>query len=204
MIAVVDYGIGNLRSAEKALQRTGAKAELVDDPEKVADAVGVVLPGVGDFGRCISALRSTGMDEAVRSIIAQGRPFLGICVGLQMLYEGSEEDPSVPGLGILDGVVRKLPSSVKIPQMQWNTLKKTLARDSILFEGLAEDTDIWVYFVHSYAPEVTTSTTAVCEYGRIMTAAAERGSVYGTQFHPEKSGGVGLAILSNFVRRCGE
>ena len=204
MIAVIDYGIGNLRSAEKALQRTGAKAELVNNPEQVVDATGVVLPGVGDFGRCIKALRSTGMDEAVMSVVAQGRPFLGICVGLQMLYEGSEEDPLTPGLGVLEGVVRKLPPSVKIPQMQWNTLKRTLARDSVLLEGLSESTDVWVYFVHSYAPEVNAYTTAVCEYGRVMTAAAEKDAVYGTQFHPEKSGDIGLAILSNFVRKCGE
>ncbi len=198
MIAVLDYGIGNLRSAEKALQHLGADARLVDDPDVAAAADGVVLPGVGAFGRCAQALRSSGLDAAVASAIDRRVPFLGICVGFQLLYEGSEENPDEPGLGILAGAVRRLPAGVKAPQMQWNVLRPEEGRPSRLLAGVPDPA--WVYFVHSYAPERTADTTATCEYGAPVTAAAERGPVWGTQFHPEKSGAVGLAILSNFVR----
>jgi glutamine amidotransferase len=194
VIAVLDYGIGNLRSAEKALQRVGADARLVHDPDAAADAAGVVLPGVGAFGRCAAALSRTGLGRAAEDAVARGVPFLGICVGFQLLYEGSEEDPSAPGLGILPGTVRRLPPGVKHPQMQWNTLD--VGRSDLL----AHVPDpAWVYFVHSYAPERTDDTTSTCDYGGPVVASAERGSVWGTQFHPEKSGTVGLGILANFV-----
>jgi glutamine amidotransferase len=196
VIAVLDYGIGNLRSAEKALQFLGADAALVDDPARAAEAAGVVLPGVGAFGRCAQALRAGGLDEAARDAIGRGVPFLGICVGFQLLYEGSDEDPTEEGLGILPGTVRRLPDGVKHPQMQWNTLDET-GRDSALLVGVPHPT--WVYFVHSYAPELTPDTTSTCDYGGTVTASAERGPLWGTQFHPEKSGAVGLRILSNFV-----
>jgi glutamine amidotransferase len=194
VIAVLDYGIGNLRSAEKALQRVGADARLVDDPDEAAGAAGIVLPGVGAFGRCAEALRSSGLGEVATDAIGRGLPFLGICVGFQLLYEGSEEDPTARGLGILPGTVRRLPSGVKHPQMQWNTLEITR---SDLLAGVPEPA--WVYFVHSYAPERTDDTTATCDYGGPVVATAERGPVWGTQFHPEKSGSVGLGILANFV-----
>jgi glutamine amidotransferase len=201
VIAVLDYGIGNLRSAEKALQHLGADARLVDDPELAADADGVVLPGVGAFGRCAEALRSTGLDRAAVSAVERGVPFLGICVGFQLLYEGSDEDPSRPGLGILPGVVRRLPPGVKHPQMQWNRLDPVdgpgTGSNSGLLAGLPPEA--WVYFVHSYAPELGADTSSTCEYGGPVTASAERGAVWGTQFHPEKSGAVGLGILANFV-----
>ena len=197
MIAVLDYGIGNLRSAEKALQHLGADARLVEDPEIAADADAVVLPGVGEFGRCAAALRASGLDAAARDAVARGIPFLGICVGFQVLYEESEEDPSAKGLGILPGTVRALPDGVKHPQMQWNILDRRPGSGTGLLDGLPEEP--WVYFVHSYAPEVTADTSATCEYGGTITAAAERGPVWGTQFHPEKSGAVGLRILQNFV-----
>jgi glutamine amidotransferase len=200
VIAVLDYGIGNLRSAEKALQHLGADARLVDDPDRAADADGVVLPGVGAFGRCAEALRSTGLDAAAASAVERGVPFLGICVGFQLLYEGSDEDPSQPGLGILPGVVRRLPPGVKHPQMQWNRLDpvdRAGTAGSGLLAGLPAEP--WVYFVHSYAPESGVDTSSTCEYGGPVTASAERGPVWGTQFHPEKSGAVGLGILSNFV-----
>ena len=197
MIAVLDYGIGNLRSAEKALQHLGADARLVEDPEIAADADAVVLPGVGEFGRCAAALRASGLDAAARDAVARGIPFLGICVGFQVLYEESEEDPSAKGLGILPGTVRALPDGVKHPQMQWNILDRRPGSGAGLLDGLPEEP--WVYFVHSYAPEVTADTSATCEYGGTITAAAERGPVWGTQFHPEKSGAVGLRILQNFV-----
>jgi len=201
VIAVLDYGIGNLRSAEKALQHLGADAHLVDDPDRAAEADGVVLPGVGAFGRCAQALRGSGLDRAVGAAVERGVPFLGICVGFQLLYEGSEEDPSEPGLGILDGMVRALPAGVKHPQMQWNRLQPVDPSSPGLLAGLP--TPAWVYFVHSYAPEVTGDTSATCEYGGSVTASAERGAVWGTQFHPEKSGGVGLGILANFVAAVG-
>lgn len=227
MLAVLDYGIGNLRSAQKALQHVGADARLVTDPAMVGEADGVVLPGVGAFGRCAEALRASGLDEAARRAIAAGRPFLGICVGFQLLYDRSEETPDVPGLGVLPGTVRSLSEAVKRPQMQWNQLRRwpQLAgaggaavdpasggagrgtdrsgdgaggAGAALLAGLPEDA--WVYFVHSFAPDVTSDTVAVCDYGGPVAAAAVRGRVWGTQFHPEKSGRTGLGVLGNFVR----
>jgi imidazole glycerol-phosphate synthase subunit HisH len=198
VIAVLDYGIGNLRSAEKALQFLGAEAALVDDPDTAVLADGLVLPGVGAFGPCARAIRRTGLDAAAHFAIREGVPFLGICIGFQMLYEGSDEDPSEPGLGILPGVVRRLPEGVKHPQMQWNTLDPVEGTESALLARLPDPA--WVYFVHSYAPERTADTSSTCEYGATVTATAERGRVAGTQFHPEKSGRIGLEVLSNFVR----
>ena len=198
MIAVLDYGIGNLRSAEKALQHLGADAALVDDPDRAAEASGVVLPGVGSFGRCAQALRASGLDKAALASVERGVPFLGICVGFQLLYEGSDESPTDSGLGVLPGTVRRLPDGVKRPQMQWNVLDTTNAPTGGLLDGVPMPT--WVYFVHSYAPERTADTSSTCDYGGPITASAERGPVWGTQFHPEKSGAVGLGILANYVR----
>jgi glutamine amidotransferase len=202
VIAVLDYGIGNLRSAEKALQHLGADAALSDDPDRAALASGLVLPGVGSFGRCAQALRTSGLDKAALFAIERGVPFLGICVGFQLLYEGSEESPEVPGLGVLDGTVRRLPDGVKHPQMQWNVLDRAPVDPDADRPGLLGGVPdpAWVYFVHSYAPERTEYTSSTCDYGGPVTASAERGSLWGTQFHPEKSGATGLAILSNFVR----
>jgi glutamine amidotransferase len=197
VIAVLDYGIGNLRSAEKALQHLGADAQLVDDPDRAGGADGVVLPGVGAFGRCAQALRATGLDRAARRAVESDVPFLGICVGFQLLYQGSDESPTEPGLGVLDGMVRRLPPGVKHPQMQWNQLERVGTGRGLL-DRVAPPA--WVYFVHSYAPELTADTTSTCDYGGTVTATAERGRVWGTQFHPEKSGAVGLGILANFVR----
>jgi glutamine amidotransferase len=199
LIAVLDYGIGNLRSAQKALQRVGADAHLTADHRLVAEATGIVLPGVGAFGRCMEALRATGMDGLAVEAAASGRPFLGICVGLQMLYQGSEETPGVDGLGILAGKVRLLPDGVKRPQMQWNTLQ--LVRPSPLTAGLPPEP--WVYFVHSYAPDDASHAVATCDYGGTVVAAVEQGNVWGCQFHPEKSAANGMAILRNFVTACG-
>ena len=201
MIAVLDYGIGNLRSAEKALQHLGADARLVTDPDDAEDAAGVVLPGVGAFGRCAEALRRSGLDRAVDGALGRGVPFLGICVGFQLLFEGSDESPSVPGLGVLPGVVRALPAGVKRPQMQWNALRRHPSRPSAMLSGLPEEP--WVYFVHSFAPEDGPDVVATCDYGGAVVAAAERGPLWGAQFHPEKSGAVGLAMLGNFVTACG-
>lgn len=200
-VAVLDYGIGNLGSAHKALVHLGADARLVTDPDEASGAAGVVLPGVGAFGRCAQALRATGLDRAVGDALERGVPFLGICVGFQLLYEGSEESPGVPGLGVLDGAVRSLPPTVKRPQMQWNQLVTRPDAPSGLLAGIPPAP--WVYFVHSYAPEPSRDTVAVCDYGGEVVAAAERGPVWGAQFHPEKSGSVGLSILANFVAACG-
>jgi glutamine amidotransferase len=196
VIAVLDYGIGNLRSAEKALQHVGGDAHLVADADEAEGAAAVVLPGVGAFGRCMEALRASGLDKVALKAIDRGVPFLGVCVGMQMLYEGSDEDPSVAGLGVLRGRVRLLPDSVKRPQMQWNRLD--LARpDDPLLGRLGPDP--WVYFVHSYAAEATDDVIATCDYGGTVTAAVGRDSLWATQFHPEKSSAVGLQLLANFV-----
>ncbi|MFP3901681.1 MAG: imidazole glycerol phosphate synthase subunit HisH [Acidimicrobiia bacterium] len=197
-IAVLDYGIGNLRSAQKALQRVGADARLTSDPGLIRDAAGVVLPGVGAFGRCMEALRATGLDGLAAEAAASGRPFLGVCIGMQLLYEGSEEDPDVPGLGVLPGGVVRLPGGVKRPQMQWNVLDRRAP--SGLLAGVPEPT--WVYFVHSFAAERPDHAVATCDYGGPVVAAVERGPVWATQFHPEKSGPTGLSILANFVARA--
>lgn len=196
LIAVLDYGIGNLRSAQKALEHVGADARLTSDPGLVRDAAAVVLPGVGSFGRCMEAIRAGGIDDLAHEAVASGRPFIGICVGMQLLYEASEESPGADGLGILPGTVRWLPDTVKRPQMQWNTLDITAP--SPLFAGLDDPT--WVYFVHSYAAEDSGLTVATCDYGGPVIAAVQRDNVHATQFHPEKSGRTGLALLANFVR----
>jgi len=194
-VAVLDYGIGNLRSAQKALERVGADARLTADVAEIEAADGVVLPGVGAFAACMGALRDSGLDKVALDAIAGDRPFMGICVGMQMLYEGSDENPEATGLGVLDGRIRLLPDDVKRPQMQWNILDRT--RPSAMLDGLTAP--VWVYFVHSYAAEPTDDVVATCDYGAPLTAAVERGRLWATQFHPEKSGTAGLAILRRFV-----
>ncbi|MDQ1395194.1 MAG: imidazole glycerol-phosphate synthase subunit HisH [Acidimicrobiaceae bacterium] len=198
-LAVLDYGIGNLRSAQKALEKVGAEARLVTTAEEAEQAAGVVLPGVGAFGRCMEALRESGLDTVAKEAVASGRPFLGVCVGMQLLYDGSEEDPGVPGLGILRGTVRALPEGVKRPQMQWNVLD--VRRPSPMLDGLEDPA--WVYFVHSYAPEESDDVVATCDYGGPVVAAVARENVWATQFHPEKSARDGLRLLANFARACG-
>ena len=194
MIAVLDYGIGNLRSAEKALQKVGGRAALTNDPAEVDAAAGVVLPGVGHVGRCLEALRESGLEEPARAAIDAGKPFIGICVGMQMLYDGSEEAPDVKGMGVLPGMVRLLPEGTKRPQMQWNRLDH---RPTPMLDGL--DDPVWMYFVHSYAPEMSDDVVATCDYGGPVVAAVQRDKLWATQFHPEKSGTAGLRLLANFV-----
>ncbi len=203
MIAVLDYGIGNLRSAQKALEKVGAEAVLTADPAEVGAARGVVLPGVGHFGRCIEALRASGLEGPARAAIDAGTPFLGICIGMQLLYDGSDEAPDVKGMGVLAGRVRLLPDGVKRPQMQWNRLE---SRPTPMLGGL--DEPVWMYFVHSYAPEmsddpkVSGDVVATCDYGGPVVAAVQRDNLWATQFHPEKSSAAGLALLANFVAAC--
>lgn len=199
LIAVLDYEIGNLRSAQKALQHLGADARLTADPGLIREADGVVLPGVGAFGRCMEALHRTGLDVIAHEVVDQRRPFLGICIGMQMLFEASEESPGAAGLGILPGTVRLLPGDVKRPQMQWNLLER---RGDPELLRLAPD-PAWAYFVHSYAADTDdTIVTATCDYGGPVVAAVEQGSVWATQFHPEKSSRTGLAVLQAFVTKA--
>jgi glutamine amidotransferase len=204
MIAVLDYGIGNLRSAEKAIQHVGGDARLVSDPDAAAGAAGVVLPGVGAFGACSRALQDSGLGVVAQRAAAEGVPFLGVCIGFQLMFERSEEDPDAAGLGLVQGVVRRLPGAVKLPQMQWNRTVQVPGTTSAMFAPFAEPP--WFYFVHSYAPEPVgegrDAVIATCDYGGPVVAAVERGSCWGTQFHPEKSGRSGLALLGAFARRC--
>ena len=205
-LAVVDYGVGNLRSAEKALQHVGADARLTADPATISAADGVVVPGVGAFAGSVAALHETGLAEAVRVAATAARdgsgvPFLGICVGLQLLYDGSEESPDTPGLGVLAGTIERLSGPVKLPQMQWNRLLLDLP-DHPLFTGLGPQP--WCYFVHGYAAPIGPETIARCDYGGPVSAAVGTGRLVATQFHPEKSGRTGLAILAAFAARCAE
>jgi glutamine amidotransferase len=204
VIAVLDYGIGNLRSAEKALEKVGGDAHLTRDPKFVASADAVVLPGVGAFGACMDALRGAGLEEVVYDAVDSGKPFLGICVGMQMLFTSSQEDLDARGLDIISGTVKWIPPGVKRPQMQWNKLVFT-QRDDPMFDGeLLRDAEdgSWVYFVHSLhgVPMDPSLVAATCDYGGTLNAAFRQENVFATQFHPEKSGASGLALLENFVK----
>ena len=201
LVAVLDYGIGNLRSAQKALEHVGADARLTADPAVVAAADAVVLPGVGAFGACMQALRGAGLEAVVHESVASGRPFLGICVGMQMLFDGSDEDPADPGLGVIPGRVRWITDQLPRPQMQWNQL--SVRADEPMFQSLGEHP--WVYFVHSLhaVPTDPAAVVATCDYGGTVNAAFRSGNVFATQFHPEKSGPAGLGLLRNFVERLG-
>lgn len=199
-IAIIDYGIGNLPSARKAFEVAGSAAFITRDPAMIANADGVVLPGVGAMGRCMEALDEHHMRQPVLDAIAADRPFFGICVGMQMLHAGSDEFGGVEGLGVFDARVVALPPTVKRPQMQWNVVRTR--------PGLAEcpimvDVDGgWFYFVHSFAPELHAAVVGVCDYGTEVTAVVSRGNVSGTQFHPEKSSTNGINLLRNFVSIC--
>ncbi|MEX0846639.1 MAG: imidazole glycerol phosphate synthase subunit HisH [Ilumatobacteraceae bacterium] len=201
VIAVLDYGIGNLRSAQKALEHVGADARLTDDPDVIAAADAVVLPGVGAFGACMDALRAAGLDGPALDAVASGRPFLGICVGMQMLFDASDEDEHARGLGVIAGTVQWLPTDLPRPQMQWNRLDVVPGHaGDPMFAGLGDEP--WVYFVHSLhgVPDDPGIIAATCEYGIEVNAAFRQRNVFATQFHPEKSGASGLTLLADFVR----
>ena len=199
-IAVIDYGMGNLRSVAKAVEFAGGDVSIVTQPEELTGAAGLVLPGVGALADCVSALRSTGMDEAVRTWIAADRPFLGVCLGLQALFDYSEEAETT-GLGIFQGrVVRfRLPEEFKVPHMGWNTVRLTQP-DAALVKGLSVAGESF-YFVHSYycVPTESDLILAECDYGLKFTAAIARGRCFATQFHPEKSQTKGIQLYRNFV-----
>lgn len=199
LIAVLDYEIGNLRSAQKALQHLGADARLTADAGLIRSADAVVLPGVGAFGACMDAVRRTGLEPLIHEAVERGVPFLGICVGMQMLFDSSDETSSATGLGVLPGTLRLLTGEVKRPQMQWNLLER---RGDPELLRLAHD-PAWAYFVHSYAADTDDSiVTSTCDYGGPVVASVAQGSVWATQFHPEKSGRTGLAVLQGFVERA--
>jgi imidazole glycerol-phosphate synthase subunit HisH len=195
-VAVLDYGVGNLHSAAKALDRAGAEVRVVATVEEAAGAAGLVVPGVGAYGACLTGLASAGGAAAVAGWLQGGRPLLGICVGMQLLFEASDEGPVADGVGVVPGKIRRLSGPVKIPHIGWDEV--TVRPGSRLLAGLGDGTRF--YFVHSYAPEPDgDAVAAVCDYGGRFAAAVERGNLFGTQFHPEKSGAAGLALLANFV-----
>jgi glutamine amidotransferase len=198
LIAVCDYGIGNLHSAQKALAAHGADARLTADRGLIAAAAAVVLPGVGAFGACMDALRETGLEDPVRDAIESRRPFLAICIGTQMLFDDSEEAPGGRGLGVIPGTVRRLPPGVKHPQMQWNQVD-VLDPTEPMFAGLERKP--WFYFVHSLhgVPRDPSLVVGMCDYGGPVNAAFRRGNVFATQFHPEKSAADGRRLFQNFV-----
>ena len=195
MIAIIDYDAGNLRNVEKAFRFLGRDAVVTDDPGRIAAADSVVLPGVGAFGDCMASLRAKGLVPAIEKAIGSGVPFLGICLGMQLLFEESEESPGAAGLGILKGRIRRIPDrGLKIPHMGWNDIDCR----GRLFEGLEKP---YVYFVHSYCLDAADKgiVSARAEYGVGIEAAVEAGNVFAVQFHPEKSGEAGLKMLTNFA-----
>ena len=195
MIAVFDYGAGNLRSVENTLAELGSQYTLVRDSEGLRQASKIVLPGVGHFGQMMRALDALAVRQTFLDRIAAGVPFLGICLGLQALFEASEEAPEARGLGLYEGVVQRFPLGARVPHMGWNELE--VRRDSRLLRGL--DSRPFVYFAHSYYVPENARAAAACTYEVPYTAALEAGNVFGVQFHPEKSGPVGLKIVRNFV-----
>ena len=202
-VAIIDYGVGNLRSVEKAFAAMGCEAVVSGDESVLQSAERLVLPGVGAFASCMTALRARGFDSLVRERAAAGTPLLGICVGMQMLFDNSEEDEAAIGLGVIPGTIRWLGTQLPRPQMQWNRLTLTIPEDP-MFAGLPEEA--WVYFVHSLhaVPNDPSVVAATCSYGGEVNAAFRYGNVFATQFHPEKSGEWGIALLANFVRVCAE
>ncbi len=195
-IAVLDYGSGNLHSVARAIARVGGDAQITGDPVRVAAADALVIPGVGHFGACIRAIRDRGLDGAIAAFEGTGRPVFGVCVGMQVLYDGSDEDPE-GGLGMLPGRSRRLPDIVKVPHIGWNNVSWTTQHPFVA--GIPDGTRF--YFVHSYAPDVDPAVTVgICEHGRSFGAAVARANVFATQFHPEKSGEAGLQVYEHFVK----
>ncbi len=199
MIAIIDYDAGNIRSVEKAMAKLGQEVWITRDRERIMNADKVILPGVGSFGDAMAHLREYNLVEVIKDVVAEKKPFLGICLGLQLLYESSEETPGVEGLGILKGKILRIPEQegLKIPHMGWNSLH--LQNDGRLFRGIKQNP--YVYFVHSYylKAEEEETVKAATEYSVNIHASVEKDNVFACQFHPEKSGDLGLQILKNFA-----
>ncbi len=200
MTVIIDYGAGNVKSVEKALQALGESTLVTGDPNMIRNGDHIILPGVGAFGDAMAKLRGSGLDRAVREAVKEGIPFLGICLGLQLLFERSEESRGVEGLGILPGEILRIPEKpgLKIPHIGWNSLN--FVGNGRLFQGIEEGA--YVYFVHSYylKAENKDIVTATTNYGTLIHASVEKDHIFGCQFHPEKSSQVGLTILENFIR----
>ena len=199
MVAIIDYDAGNIKSVEKALQKLNAEVVITKDAEEILRADKVILPGVGAFGDAMDNLKKYGLDKVIHQVVEKGTPFLGICLGLQLLFERSDETPGAIGLGILEGEVLRIPDidNLKIPHMGWNSLH--LQNQGRLFQGISEQS--YVYFVHSYYLKAKDAdiVKATTDYGVNIHASVEKGNVFACQFHPEKSSEVGLQILKNFV-----
>ena len=203
VVTIIDYGMGNLFSASKACQYLGEETELAGTPEKIVKAEKLILPGVGAFGEAMKNLRDRGLEQPVKEAVSNGVPILGICLGMQLMFRSSDEAPGVAGLSLFDDDVTRFPQEaggkrLKVPHMGWNSLK--VNGSPVLFKGIKDGEQ--VYFVHSFCAEGVSSeyTAASTVYGVEFTSAAERGNVFATQFHPEKSGAVGLRILDNFLK----
>jgi glutamine amidotransferase len=198
-IAVLDYGMGNLRSVARAIEHVGGRPAVTEDPQTSLAADALVVPGVGHFGACVRNLRERHLDAVVTEFATSGRPVFAVCVGMQILFEGSEEDAE-PGLGLIEGASRRLPDDVKVPHMGWNSVRWTEPHPYV--RGVPTGTRF--YFVHSYAPDVAVGTTVgATEHGRPFAAAVAKDNVFATQFHPEKSGDPGLRLYEAFVREAG-
>ncbi|HEY6988918.1 MAG TPA: imidazole glycerol phosphate synthase subunit HisH [Bryobacteraceae bacterium] len=195
MTTIVDYGAGNIRSVENTLAELGADFAVTSDPTAVSSAQKIILPGVGHFGQMMQAIDRLQLRDVLQERIRAGVPFLGICIGLQCLFEGSEESPASRGLGLFSGCVRRFVGAVRIPHMGWNSLEKT--KPSKLLAQLADGT--FTYFAHSYYAPVNEATAATCTYLHPYSAVLEKDNLYAVQFHPEKSGPVGLRVVRNFL-----
>jgi len=203
MIAIIDYGAGNLQSVRNALNFLGCPNNVVSDAEKIESADGAILPGVGAFGSAMQEIGKRGMKDAIRKFAFSGKPFIGICAGMQLMFEESEETPGIGGLGIMPGKVFLFPhgAGLKIPHMGWNSIK--ISKWSRLIGSLPDDP--YMYFVHSYyvRADDRSSVSATADYGVVFDAAVEKGNIFGCQFHPEKSGRTGLSILKGFADLTG-
>jgi imidazole glycerol phosphate synthase glutamine amidotransferase subunit len=196
IVTLIDYGAGNVTSVERALRRLGAEVCVTNQPDEISKAACLILPGVGHCAALLGSLDAHGLRRPLLSALSGGTPFLGICLGLQALYQSSEEAPDLQGLGVLQGQVSQLPHTVKLPHMGWNQLR--MVRRSVLLNDIP--VEAYFYFAHSYAAPVASSeVAAVCAHGREFAAILETGRVFGVQFHPEKSGGPGAKLLQNFL-----
>ncbi|MDR0315153.1 MAG: imidazole glycerol phosphate synthase subunit HisH [Oscillospiraceae bacterium] len=204
MIAIVDYGAGNLHSVKNALDFIGAKSFVTSDAQEIKSACGVILPGVGAFGDAMNSMRQNNLHIVIKDIAKSGRPFLGICIGLQLLFESSQESPGVAVLGVLNGTINKIPDNLglKVPHIGWNSVK--IHQKTGIFKGIEENS--YLYFVHSYYLKANNDldVTATTHYGVEIDAAVQSGNTYAVQFHPEKSGDNGILILKNFVQLARE